>query len=661
MPVQRLRCDLDHSWDQPTDGLIPEDLREICPVCQDAAKNCNPSPTRIAPDSSADETRSVPPLWIDGFEILEVITRGGMGVIYKARQLGLNRLVALKVIAPERLGHAETLNRFKREVQAAAMLSHPNIVTVYQTDLQSRQPYLAMEYVAGIDLHKLVSKGGPVAPADACNYILQTARGLQHAFERGLVHRDIKPSNLMVSPSPLQDAQGGKRSAQNAVERRIKILDMGLARIAEPMESGDLTRAGFFLGTPAFASPEQTESPSKADIRSDLYSLGGTLYFLLTGEAPFANCNIMEKLRRQLTEPAPSPIARKSDVWPALDAVVKLLMACDPAQRFQTPADLIETLERAVRDPSADVGSSRSSVSAKVGSPKQVAAHASGVTALAICPDGSALVSGGLDEALYIWDPERLCQLRGNAKDAGSVVQVSIAPNSKWAASCSLRLFKQDMVVQIWDLSDGSLRGRLRGATDNIRCVAISPDGRRIAAGSMDLTVRIWELDNPKSPPIEFKGHGGSIQSVAFLSGGTVLLSAGDDGTVRLWNAKTGSARATLNPEVGRVVAVAHCPITRRLAFAGQELRILHPDGSFIHLPGHAGRVTCVAFSPTGEFLVSGGKDRSVRIWRSQHGTELRNLQGHKGKVTGVVFHPDGKAVYSASADGTIRCWPWVD
>jgi serine/threonine protein kinase len=661
MSVQRLKCDLDHSWDQPADGLIPEDLRAICPVCLDAAKNSNPSPTRIAPDSSADETQSAPPLSIDGFEILDVITRGGMGVIYKARQLGLNRLVALKVIAPERLGHAETLNRFKREVQAAAMLSHPNIVTVYQTDLQSRQPYLAMEYVAGIDLHKLVTKGGPVAPADACNYILQAARGLQHAFERGLVHRDIKPSNLMVSPSPLKEGQVGESFPKSAGERRIKILDMGLARIAEPMESGELTRAGFFLGTPAFASPEQTESPSKADIRSDLYSLGGTLYFLLTGEAPFPDCNIMEKLRRQLTEPAPSPLARRPDVWPALDAVVKLLMACDPAQRFQTPVELIATLEKAVRDPSASIGSSRSGVAPQLSSPKQIAAHSTGVTALAICPDGSALVSGGLDEALRIWDPVRLCQIRDNAKDAGSVVQVCISPNSKWAASCSLRLFKQDMVVQIWDLSDGSLRGRLRGATDNIRCVAISPDGRRVAAGGSDLTVRVWELDNSKAPPIEFRGHVGPIQSVAFLSGGTVLLSAGDDGTVRLWNSKTGSARATLNADVGRVVAVAHCPISRRLAFAGQDLRILHPDGSFIHLAGHTGRITCIAFSPTGEFLVSGGKDRSVRVWRSEDGRELRNFQGHKGKVTGVVFRPDGKAVYSASADGTIRCWPCVD
>jgi serine/threonine protein kinase len=654
MTLQRLECGSGHSWDHPVEGLVPEDLRQICPVCIGARKNVVSNPTRLASAPSVEETQAVEPLSIAGFEILEVITRGGMGIVYKARQHGLNRIIALKVIAPERMGHAETLKRFKREVQAAALLSHPNIVTVYQTDLQGNHPYLAMEYVAGIDLHNLVAKGGPVAQADACNYILQAARGLQHAFERGLVHRDIKPSNLMVTPSPLD-----RVPARGSPERRVKILDMGLARVDEPMEAGELTRAGFFLGTPAFASPEQTENPSKADIRSDLYSLGGTLYFLLTGEPPFPDCNIMEKLRRQLTRPAPSVASRLPEAWPVLDAVVRQLLACNPDERFQTPAELVATLEKALRDPTASLPRAKSGTLSGAATTTHITAHDTGATALAIAPDGGVLISGGLDETLRFWDPQRMCQVRGIANDVGSLVQVCIAPNSKWAASCSLRLFRQDMVVQIWDLSDGSLRGRLRGATDNIRCVAISPDGRRVAAGGSDLTVRIWEVDRPAEAPMVFKGHTAQINSVAFLSGGNVVLSAGDDCTIRLWSVKSGTQRATLNADVGRVAAVAHCPETRRLAFAGDEFRILHPDGSFIQLTGHAGSISCAAFSPSGEFLASGGKDRTVRIWRSEDGKELSNFQGHKGKIVGVVFRPDGKVLYSASADGTIRRWPW--
>src|SRR5262249_29893146 len=137
-----------------------------------------------------------------GFEVLEELNRGGMGLIYKARQLGLNRLVALKVISAERVGLADALKRFQREVQAAALLSHPNIVTVFHTDLTGPAPFLAMEFVPGIDLFRLVRRAGPLSVMDACAYIKQAALGLQHAFENGLVHRDIKPANLMVTPSP---------------------------------------------------------------------------------------------------------------------------------------------------------------------------------------------------------------------------------------------------------------------------------------------------------------------------------------------------------------------------------------------------------------------------------------------------------------------------
>src|SRR5262249_984824 len=154
-----------------------------------------------------------------GFEIIEELSRGGMGIIYKARQQGFNRLAVLKVISPDRLALPDMLRRFQREVQAAALLSHPNIVTVYATDLSGRWPYLAMEYVPGIDLFRLVKEGGPLSIADACSYILQAAQGLQHAHEQGLVHRDIKPANLMVTPSPL--------TATATAKRRIKILDMG--------------------------------------------------------------------------------------------------------------------------------------------------------------------------------------------------------------------------------------------------------------------------------------------------------------------------------------------------------------------------------------------------------------------------------------------------
>jgi len=177
-----------------------------------------------------------------GFEIIRPLNRGGMGVVYQARQRGLDRLVALKVVAPERLAgkdQVEYLERFRREARAPALLNHPNIVTVYATDLAGPRPYFAMEYVEGIDLYRLVRKAGPLGVPESCDYVRQAALGLQHAFEQGLTHRDIKPHNLMVTPSPLApqapSASGSRRKPA------VKILDMGLARLDAPdpaMEEG---------------------------------------------------------------------------------------------------------------------------------------------------------------------------------------------------------------------------------------------------------------------------------------------------------------------------------------------------------------------------------------------------------------------------------------
>src|SRR5205823_3914466 len=171
---------------------------------------------------------------------------------------------------------------------------------------------------------RLVKHSGPLGFLDSCSYIRQAALGLQHAFERGLVHRDIKPHNLMVTPSPLEPAQAGQ--ARRAP--LVKILDMGLARVEahdEGLEEG-LTRAGEFVGTPDYAAPEQAEDPRLADVRADLYSLGATWFYLLTAEVPFPGVSLMQKLKRQLTQPTPLVTDRCPDVSPALTALIRKLM-----------------------------------------------------------------------------------------------------------------------------------------------------------------------------------------------------------------------------------------------------------------------------------------------------------------------------------------------
>jgi WD40 repeat protein/serine/threonine protein kinase len=283
-----------------------------------------------------------PQLLLGSFVLLERLGEGGMGQVFKARHRKLGRIVALKLIRKERLDNPDAVRRFRREIEAASKLSHPNIVLALDADEVNDTHFFAMEYVEGIDLAKHVKKHGPLPVDVACAYIRQAALGLQHAHERGMVHRDIKPHNLLLT------AQTGT----------IKVLDMGLARLHSEapagMSSTSLTEEGAVMGTPDYMAPEQARDSHSADIRADLYSLGCTFYFLLTGKVPFPGGSLMDKLFRHQTHPPRSLLDLRPDVRPPVAAVVNRLLAKRPSDRYQTPAALIATLD-AVQNPSTAV------------------------------------------------------------------------------------------------------------------------------------------------------------------------------------------------------------------------------------------------------------------------------------------------------------------
>jgi serine/threonine-protein kinase len=272
-----------------------------------------------------------PGLVLGSYVLMERLGAGGMGQVFKARHQLMKRVVPLKIIRPELVGSPDAVRRFRKEIEAVARLSHPNVVVAHDAEQVGGRHFLVMEYCPGPDLAGMVRETGPLPVGLACEYVRQAAQGLQHAHERGVLHRDVKPENLVVV--------GGV----------VKVLDLGLARLRQPGPpaggSGALTGEGSFLGTPDYMAPEQARDPGGADGRADLYSLGCTLYFVLGGQVPFPGGTALEKvLRHQLEEPHPLQQLR-AGLPPALAAVVRRAMAKDPADRFQTAAELAAALE----------------------------------------------------------------------------------------------------------------------------------------------------------------------------------------------------------------------------------------------------------------------------------------------------------------------------
>ncbi|MGE3808733.1 MAG: protein kinase, partial [Gemmataceae bacterium] len=279
-------------------------------------------------------------LELGNYIVLERLGTGGMGQVLKALHRQLKKVVALKVMRREHVANPEAIHRFRREIRVAGQLGHPNIVLVLDADQVGDKHFFAMEFVDGIDLSQRVRQQGPLPIAEACDYIRQAAEGLQHAQERGMVHRDIKPGNLLLTHAHGPNGYG-----------QVKLLDMGLARVISPDDdiASWHTQEGKVLGTPDYMAPEQALKSSAADVRADLYSLGCTFYYLLTGSVPFPGGSLMEKLlKHRLDDPEPIEKIRP-EVPQSVRAIIRKLLAKKPEDRFQTPAELVAALKDPLR------------------------------------------------------------------------------------------------------------------------------------------------------------------------------------------------------------------------------------------------------------------------------------------------------------------------
>ncbi len=284
--------------------------------------------TRVTAPSAA--TALPVPELLGDYQIIGRIGGGGMGTVYKALHVRMGRIVALKVLRPEIQQNPILIQRFDREVRAVARLSHPNIVAALDAREQDGVHFLITEFIEGLDLDATIRASGPLPMATAVDCALQAARGLDYAHRQGVVHRDIKPANL------LRDQRGV-----------VKVLDMGLARLDADtsVTATDLTNSGMVLGTAAYMAPEQARDGRRADARSDIYSLGCTLYYLLTGRHAFTGATALDTVLSHLSEPVPALASADASFPIELERIFARMVAKAPGDRFQTAAELIAALE----------------------------------------------------------------------------------------------------------------------------------------------------------------------------------------------------------------------------------------------------------------------------------------------------------------------------
>jgi serine/threonine protein kinase/WD40 repeat protein len=560
---------------------------------------------------------------LGGYRILERLGSGTSGQVFLAEHQALGRRVALKVLSQIAAEDPTAVERFRREARAVAQLNHPNIVRAYDIGSVGKLHFLVMEYVDGTNLQALVEQSGRLPPAQAAQYVLQAAQALHHLHQAGLVHRDVKPSNLLLDRSGV-----------------VKLTDLGLARFCHDKKDQLTNRQGAgVMGTLDYLSPEQAQDSHDVDIRTDIYSLGGTFFFLLIGHPPFQGGSVTQKLVwAQLREPEDVRQLRP-EVPEGLAAVVRRMMAKNPAHRYQTPQEVVAALSvqetgefpTVEQRGSSPVGQSPALIQLPPAGPPPLVPSPLAIQSPPLvdsaaleatdAPQGDTLVPPTRfpEEERPGWSPQADAKSRGRIKKHSRGTKRSSGVRAAQPGGTSATREPDGPPADrkaLWQAVIPTLALGMVGVVGGFLLWLLW--------GSHFHKVVPTTPHRPQTQPSPrllhiFPGHGSRVEAVAWSADGSMLLTGSDNGDLFLWDARTHER--------------------------------LH---TFPHL---GGGVWSLAISSDSRLLVAGGQRQGISVWDLKTRQLKQTLEEEPRGVPGVAFTPDSQFVVTCCLRGSVRLW----
>ena len=622
---------------------------------------------------------------IPGYEILEELGRGGMGVVYKANQLGLNRTVALKMILASEHAGQEQFARFHSEAQMVAKLQHPNIVQIYEVSHQGTYPYFSLEYVDGGSLAQKLNGQGQ-NPRNTASFIETLARAMAVAHEAGIIHRDLKPANILLA-NPLKAVPESIRRSISSIALQAqhpfgipKITDFGLAKQLE--QDDGRTQAGTIMGTPAYMSPEQAAGKI-GDIGplSDLYSLGAILYEMLTGRPPFVGANPVDTIMQVMRDDPVSPTHIQPKIPRDLEIICMKCLEKPMAKRYPDCLALADDLHRFLDGEPISARSAtrlekiRKWVRRHPATSGLIGSSIVGIIALFIA---AWLYHLKIQDALALAENEKTKLEQEQDKNLDRTIRLMVANGTEcvnqgdylrslaWFTS-ALQMEKDP--VQSGEMHRIRLHSILRECPSLVNCwfhedrvsdVLFHPDGQRIITVSDDHFARVFAKEGTESNKALFElEHPASVFRARISKDGKQLGTNSADGKVRIWNLDTGKLLYTLSHD-DQIISFNFNPEGNRIITTSKDHLACIWDcqtGDKLTTIKHSSAVTCVDFSSNGHWFATGCEDGSARIWEESTGEPISPVLLHSKKIIAIGFNSRFAELFTASEDGTFQIW----